>query len=213
MTAKVSGKTAVCSERQHKWAKLSLWRPSDLSERIPTCSLTSSFIYWSSRTFDLFTLKTPEDFPVSASSHSSCYTTFSLLPNSCEENNDLFLKIIALSLELAFLSNLSKCCVWVLLLKHVQQDLNQVLFLMHRIPFIEEDIAGTRHHSWYFLLWSFQVKQWKKYLPPLPVSIHSAPTEQTLALFLSEQHRVFYSSWQKHEPSSWIIKRSRQSGC
>lgn len=54
MTAKVSGKTAVESERQRKWAELSIWRPPDLWDRNPTCSFTFGFIYWLLMTFDLW---------------------------------------------------------------------------------------------------------------------------------------------------------------
>lgn len=148
MTAKVSGKTAVRSERQHKWAKLSLWRPPDLSERIPTCSVTFSFIYWSSRTFDRFILRARTWI---------CTLCNTLPPNSCEENNNLFHKILPLSLELAFLSNLFKRCIWVLLLKHNRQYLNQLLVLRHRPPFTEKDrLVGAPHHSWYLLYGHFR---------------------------------------------------------
>lgn len=178
-TAKVSGKTAVCSERQHKWAKLSVWGPSDLSERIPTCSVTFSFIYWSSSTFDLFTLKTLEDFPECFFMWCNNFTSAKLWPR-----NEQFISWNhALSLELAFLSNLFICCIWVLLLQQVQQELKQLLFLRHRLPFTEEDIVGVSHHSCY-LLCSFQVKQWKK------TCLHS--------LFLSTVH-------QQNKPWNYLL--------
>lgn len=155
MTAKVSGKTAVCSERQHKWAKLSLWRPSDLSERIPTCSVTFTLHLLILK--DLWPLYT-EDFPGSASSR---YATFSLPPNSCEENNDLFHKISVLSLELAFLSNLFKCCIWVLL-KHVQQYVNQLLVLRQTSFHWRTQACFSASPLLLSSLWSFQVRKWGK---------------------------------------------------
>lgn len=162
MTAKVSGKTAVCSERQHKWAKLSLWRPSDLSERIPTCSVTFTLHLLILK--DLWPLYT-EDFPGSASSHFSRYATFLLPPNSCEENNDLFHKISVLSLELAFLSKLFKCCSWVLL-KHVQQYVNQLLVLRQTSFHWRTQACFSASPLLLSSLWSFQVRKWEKKSTP-----------------------------------------------
>lgn len=83
MTAKVSGKTAVRSGRQHKWAELSLRRPPDLSE---TNLLPHIWLHLLIAT-DLWPPKRHEGF-----SCTSFFTFYLLTPNGNSQGKWLFYK-------------------------------------------------------------------------------------------------------------------------
>lgn len=130
---------------------------------------------------------TLEGFPLTASSHSSRCTTCSLLPNSCSDKEKRIYVINSLhfSLSLHFFSPLH------------QSVAPQIC------PSVSEPTpcpqAKTSFHWRRRACWNaspYQVKQLKK-KPQTASTPCFCPKEETLALFISEQHQLFSSSLAK----------------